>query len=89
MEGFDRVNKLTLISWQHKDTYRAEPEVFDAFRQKALVYKGPNGLLASSDGVVKLASCKAIQPWLLDSEYQAALRPEALELVSWNNSFWG
>ena len=38
---------------------------------------------------MKLASCRTIQPWVLDEAYTAALKPEALASVTWNDTAWG
>ena len=50
--AYARVSQLSLTSFQHRDTRKTEPEVFDSFREKALVRQGPNALLASSAGLV-------------------------------------
>ena len=36
----------------------------------------------------KLASCNTIQPWIIDETFRAALKPEALAMLQWNNSDW-
>lgn len=82
------MQQVSVTSWQQKQTYLAEPGVFETFKAKALVIQGPNLLLASTDGLYNMARCGVVQPWTLDPAFVASAVPAAIAAVTWNRTVW-
>lgn len=86
--ALNRVRALSVTTWQQESTYKDAASALQTFKRKALVGQGANLLLASSAGVLDLAKCGAVAPWVLDSAFQAALGPPVLSLLAWRGQTW-